>query len=127
MKKITPKCRQRPLRVLIAEDSARMRQNLQDIFAGLPGLEIVGEAKDGLETLQAAHSLKPDVLTLDIHMPKMSGLEVLQRIQKGNCKVIVLTALAEDIYRQKCRELRADRFFDKITEFDQFVEFLKTI
>lgn len=104
-----------------------MRQNLRDTFTGLPRLEIVGEAKDGLETLHAAHILKPDVITLDIHMPKMSGIEVLQRIQKDGCKVIVLTALVDEIYREKCRELNADYFFDKITEFDQFVNLLKTM
>ena len=104
-----------------------MRKNLQGIFAVLPRLEVVGEAKDGLETLQAIHVLKPDVLTLDIRMPRLSGIQVLQRIQKGNCKVIMLTALADDAYREKCRELRADRFFDKITELDQFVKFLGTM
>src|SRR5882672_3673855 len=118
---------ERPLRVLIAEDSARMRKSLHEVFSILPRLEIVGEAKDGVEALQAAHALKPDVITLDIHMPRLSGLEVLQRIQKDKCIVIVLSALADEPYRERCRQLKADHFFDKITEFDQFVELMKTL
>lgn len=125
--KTTKNRRHRRRRVLIVEDSSKMRKNLNDIFSIFPQLEVVGLAKDGLEALQAAHDLKPDVITLDIHMPKLNGLEVLRRIKRKDCVVIMLTALTDEFYRTKCRELKANHFFDKITEFDRFLELLKTV
>jgi DNA-binding NarL/FixJ family response regulator len=123
----TERVGQRRLRALIAEDSPGMRQNLADLLSGLPQMEVVGTAGDGIEAVESVHSLKPDVMTLDIHMPRRNGLEVLRiiRKEKNHCVVIVLTKLADDFYRQKCRELKADYFFDKVTEFEQFVELLK--
>lgn len=117
----------RPMRVLIVEDSAKMRKNLRDVFSLFPRLKVVGMAKDGFEALEAVHILKPDVITLDIHMPRLNGLEVLSRIPKSKCLVIVLTALVDEFYRKKCRALRTDYFFDKITEFDRFLELVKTL
>lgn len=114
-------------RVLIAEDSASMRQNLVDLLSDLPQMEVVGTARDGVEAIESVHLLKPDVLILDIHMPRQNGLEVLRTIrkEKNHCTVIVLTKLADEFYREKCRELKADYFFDKLSGFDQFVELLK--
>ena len=115
------------LRVLIVENSAVLRASLRDIFSTLPGMEVVGEAKDGVEALEAIRELRPDVITLDIQMPRMSGVEVLRRIPKDSCQVIMLTAQADDIYLEKCRELNAHHFFDKITEFELFVDLVKVM
>jgi DNA-binding NarL/FixJ family response regulator len=117
------------LRVLIAEDSPRMRKSLSDACACLPHLEVVGEVADGFDTIEAVRDLKPDVLTLDIHMPRINGLDVLRIMQREKCEcvVIVLTALVDDFYREKCQELKADYFFDKITELDRFLETIKAI
>ena len=115
------------LRVLIVENSAVMRASLVDIFSALPGMEVVGEAKDGVEALEAIRELRPDVITLDIQMPRMSGVEVLRRIPKDSCQVIMLTAQADNLYLEKCRELNAHHFFDKITEFELFVDLVKVM
>lgn len=110
------------LRVLIVENSAVLRASLQDVFSTLPGMEVVGEARDGVEALEAIRDLHPDVVTLDIQMPRMGGMEVLRRIPKDSCQVIMLTAQSDELYLEKCRELNAHHFFDKITEFERFVE-----
>jgi DNA-binding NarL/FixJ family response regulator len=117
------------LSVLVADDSAGMRQNLMDLLSGLPDFYAVKTARDGAEAMESVRLFKPDVLILDIHMPARSGLEVLQSIRKTKrvCTVIILTSLADDFYRKKCQELEADYFFDKLTEFDQFVTTLKTL
>lgn len=106
-----------------------MRQNLVDLFSELPQMEVVGTARDGEEAIESVQLLKPDVLILDIHMPLRNGLDVLRAIRKGksHCTVIVLTKLADDFYREKCRKLKADYFFDKLNGFDQFVDLLKTM
>src|SRR5438034_1201514 len=102
--KMTEARRERRRRVLIVEDSAKMRKSLNDVFSIFPQFEVVGEAKDGLEALQAAHVLRPDVITLDIRMPQLSGLEVLRRINRDSCVVIMLTASSDESYKERCRE-----------------------
>jgi DNA-binding NarL/FixJ family response regulator len=104
-----------------------MRQCLREAFAENPTMEVVGEAKDGAEALEVFQDLQPDVLTLDIQMPKMRGLEVLKRLSGTDCRVILLTSYADDMYREKCLELNVLGFYDKITEFHDFLEFVKSM
>ncbi len=62
------------VRVLIVEDSAFMRKVLHDIIAADPTMEVAGQAKDGREGVSLAESLQPDVITMDINMPRLDGL-----------------------------------------------------
>lgn len=71
---------QQKTRVLIVDDSALMRELIQDLLHDQPGIEVVGTAADGMEAIRQAQRLRPDVVTLDVHMPKMDGLETLQRL-----------------------------------------------
>ena len=82
-----------PIRVLLADDHAVLRDSLRAFLGMYPDIEVVGEASDGVETLAQAQSLKLDVLLLDMAMPNLGGLEVLRRITKEQpeCKVLVLT------------------------------------
>jgi DNA-binding NarL/FixJ family response regulator len=114
-------------RVLIVENSPVMRKIIQDVFETLPRMEVVGQAGDGVEALDAIQRLQPDLLVMDIQMPRMSGLEVLKRLPKEHCQVIMLSAHADPFYVQKCRELSADHFFDKLTDFHGFVELVSTL
>jgi DNA-binding NarL/FixJ family response regulator len=115
------------LRVLVADDSRMVRQMLFRLLAALPQFEIVGQANDGRRALKAIHQLNPDVVILDIRMPKFNGLEVLESLQKQalSCKVIVFSQLGEEPYRKRCLQLGARGFFDKVAEFDQFHQALK--
>ncbi|ODU53796.1 MAG: hypothetical protein ABT04_04045 [Granulicella sp. SCN 62-9] len=80
------------LRVLAADDSVVMRGIMRRLFAmqdegqlsGLPAMELCGVAQDGVECLEAAARLKPDVLVLDLEMPRLNGLEVLDRLRDEN-------------------------------------------
>jgi DNA-binding NarL/FixJ family response regulator len=115
-------------RVLIADDSDAVRNALSSLIARLPGVEIVGLAHTGTEALELVRTLMPDVVTLDIRMPGMNGMRVLEALRSDPVKptVIVLTGLAEDEYRQKCLQLGAQYFFNKATEFEKVVEILAT-
>ena len=115
----------RKLRVLIADDSPAMRNYLRDVFSLKPEMEVVGEAVDGEEALEVFRKLKPDVLTLDIQMPKMRGMDVLRKISGNTCRVILLTSYVDEMYRKRCMELNVLGFYDKITEFHDFIEFVK--
>jgi two-component system, chemotaxis family, protein-glutamate methylesterase/glutaminase len=77
------------IRVLIVDDSTFVRQALTRMLASDPGIEVVGSASDGHEGYEKACALRPDVITLDIKMPKMDGLEALRRIMK-DCPAPVL-------------------------------------
>lgn len=111
----------------MVDDSEAVRQVLRRLFAGLPQFRIIGEAEDGGAALEAITRWPPDLVILDIHMPRMSGLEVLQALQRQPlpCKIIVLSQHDEESYRHKCMELGAFDFFDKVTGFDRFHRLLK--
>jgi YesN/AraC family two-component response regulator len=100
---------------------------LNRLLAGLKGLELVAEAKDGCQALEAITRFQPDVVILDIRMPKMSGLEVLKALQSqgATCRVIIFSHLGDEVYRKKCDELGAHAFFDKVADFDDFQQALK--
>jgi two-component system chemotaxis response regulator CheB len=79
-------------RVLIVDDSAFMRKVLEEIIRTDPKMEVVGQAKDGREAITLAASLQPDVLTMDINMPRMDGLEATQNIMTQNPRPIVIVS-----------------------------------
>ena len=79
-------------RVLIVDDSAFMRRVLEEIIRTDPKLEVVGQAKDGREAVSMAQSLQPDVLTMDINMPRMDGLEATQHIMTQNPRPILIVS-----------------------------------
>jgi DNA-binding NarL/FixJ family response regulator len=88
---------QPPIRILIADDHPLIRDGLRRLFDLQPGLSVVGEAADGAEALQKLKALRPDILLLDVAMPRMDGLDVLRTLAGGTTQVrtILLTASIE--------------------------------
>src|SRR5438552_3331538 len=80
------------VRVLIVDDSAFMRKVLETIFNADDQLQVAGHAKDGREAVAMAESLKPDVITMDINMPHMDGLQATAQIMTTNPKPIVVVS-----------------------------------
>ncbi len=79
-------------RVLVVDDSTFMRKVLETIFNADEQLQVVGQAKDGREAVALAESLKPDVITMDINMPHMDGLQATAQIMTTNPKPIVIVS-----------------------------------
>jgi two-component system chemotaxis response regulator CheB len=80
------------VRVLIVDDSAFMRKVLETIFNTDPQLQVAGHAKDGREAIALAESLRPDVITMDINMPHMDGLQATAQIMTTNPRPIVIVS-----------------------------------
>lgn len=87
-----------PIRILVADDHPIVRDGLVAILSAQSSFEVVGEASDGVETLRQVVERKPDVVLLDLEMPRMDGVEVLQRLRQSgsSARVIVFTAFDTD-------------------------------
>ena len=86
------------IRILITDDHAVVREGLRTFISTESGMEVVGEAKDGVEAVQMACDLNPDVILMDMAMPRMGGLEAIQKI-KDQCpdsRILVLTSFSDD-------------------------------
>ena len=84
-------------KILIVDDSATQRQVLREMLAQDPDFQVVGEAADGLEALELCHRLQPDLVTMDIQMPRMNGYEAIRRIMSETPRpVVVLTSSFSD-------------------------------
>jgi two-component system chemotaxis response regulator CheB len=88
----------KPIRVLVVDDTIVYRKIVSDIVAELPNVEVVGTANNGKIAMSKITSLKPDILTLDIEMPEMNGLEVLERMKTEfpDVGAIVLSTLTRE-------------------------------
>ncbi len=91
--------RSQPIRILLADDHPIFRDGLRRLLEAEPDLKVIGEACDGAEAVKMARQLKPDVMLLDLAMPRMPGLEALREMSSGpvasSVRVILLTAAAE--------------------------------
>ena len=87
-----------PIRVLITDDHAIVRKGLTVLLGTEKDIKVVGEAQDGLEAVEKAGSLKPDVVLMDLVMPRMDGIEATRKITEAHPKVrvLVLTSFAAD-------------------------------
>src|SRR4051794_13712744 len=88
----------RPIPVLLADDHGVVREGLRTYLALQDGLEVVGEAADGEEAVREAERLRPDVVLMDLVMPKLDGVGAMRelRARLPEARVIVLTSFADD-------------------------------
>lgn len=107
------------MRVVVADDSALFRRLITTVLASLPEVEVVGQAANGKQALQRVHELTPDLLTLDMEMPELNGLEVLDALQKSgeNVAVLIISAFTHQGGRLTIQALQKGAF-DFITKPD---------
>ena len=86
------------IRVLVVDDQELVREGLALILAAQPDIEVVGEAADGVDAVNLARSLKPDVVLMDVRMPQLDGIDAARRIlaAQPSCHILVLTTFDVD-------------------------------
>ena len=106
------------IKILIADDHLMVREGLKQLLELDGDIKVISEASDGLECLDLLNHIRPDVVLLDINMPKMNGLEVLQEIrkQKMNIKVLVLTIHNEVEYLLRAVDIGINGYILKDSE-----------
>lgn len=105
-------------KIIIADDHSMVREGLKQLLELEGDVEVVGEANDGIECLMLLEKIVPQVLLLDINMPKMDGLELLEKIKEKNIdvKVIILTVHNEIEYLLKAVNIGIDGYMLKDSE-----------
>jgi len=83
----------KPFTIVIAEDHTILREGLKALLSSQPDLKVVGEAGDGLEAIRCVQNHSPDMILLDLSMPRMTGLDAIKEIKRvtRQTKIIVLT------------------------------------
>lgn len=103
------------IRVLIADDHRLVRQGIQLLLERAQDIEIVGEAKDGYEAVELTARLLPDVVLMDVDMPRLNGFQATRIIRSSNlpAQVIMLTMLPEEQVPEQARECGARGYLQK--------------
>lgn len=118
-------------KIVIADDNKEFSEILTRFISSYEDFQVVGVAKDGLEALEIVDREKPDVLILDIIMPHLDGLEVLERLNSSgssiNTKVIILSAVGQDKITQRAIEIGAHYYVVKPFDFQVFMKRLRQI
>ena len=116
-------------RVLIVDDAEDLRQLLRMVMSRSSVLDVVGEAVDGLDGVEQAQALQPDVVILDLAMPRMDGLQALPLIREAApaAKVVVLSGFADSTMSDQARQAGADHYVVKGRPLAQLVVLLESL
>jgi DNA-binding NarL/FixJ family response regulator len=102
----------KPFTIVIAEDHTILREGLKSLLSSQPDLKIVGEAGDGLEAIRCVQNHSPDMILLDLSMPRMTGLDAIKEIKRANedTRIIVLTVHSTEEYILATLQAGADGY-----------------
>lgn len=116
------------IKVLIADDTQFMRANLK-IILERNNMEVIGEAENGIKVVKMYEELKPDVVTMDITMPGMDGIEAVRQIRKDdpNAKIVMVTALGQEMFVREAVMAGAKNFIVKPFKEEKIVEILTKV
>jgi two-component system, NarL family, response regulator NreC len=117
------------IKIILADDHAIVRHGLSRAFQQEAGMEVVGQAKDGLSVLQLVAELSPDVVVMDISMPDLNGIEATRRITADHpkVKVIGLSMHSSNKYVREMFRAGACGYLLKDCSFDELTEAIRTV
>ena len=117
------------LRIMLVDDSPLFRKGLSDLLAPCPDMEVVAEAGDGLEAVEKARELQPDLILMDIYMPKFSGLEATRLIKEEmpSVRIVMLTVSEDEQHLFETVKAGAEGFVLKNVEPDTLIQMIRGI
>lgn len=118
-----------PIRLLLVDDQPLLRTGFRMILEAEPDLRVVGEAGDGIEALERSAELKPDVVLMDIRMPRMDGVEATRRLLAADdhARVLILTTFDIDEYVVNALRAGASGFLSKDVPAEDLVAAIRTV
>ncbi len=116
-------------RIVIADDHTILRDGLKSLLNSVGGFEVVGEAADGLEAIQSSEKEHPDLLLIDLSMPKMTGMDAIREIKKRtpDTKVIVLTVHDNEEFIGECLKAGAQGYILKDASQKELLGGIQTV
>ena len=116
-------------KIVIAEDHTILREGLRALLSSSPGLEIVGEAEDGLGAIQCTGSVKPDLVLMDLSMPRMNGMDAIREIKKlcPGTKILALTVHKAEEYVLASLQAGADAYVLKDATHSELMVAIKSV
>lgn len=117
------------IKILIADDHSMVREGLKQLIELEDDIEVIAQAGDGQEAIDKIHEFKPDVVLLDINMPIMNGLEVLEKLKETNeeVNVLILTIHNEIEYLYRAVEIGVNGYVLKDSESDVLIKAIRSI
>lgn len=111
-----------PLRVLLVDDEPQPRQALKALLATYPEVEVVGEAADGVQAVEMTAACHPDVVIMDVFMPRMDGIEATRHIKRLPFEVGVLLITLYGAMEDTAKAAGADAFLLKVDSGDEIMD-----
>lgn len=117
------------IQVVLADDHVFVRDGIKSLLENEANITVIGEATDGLEALTAIDELKPDLLILDIRMPNLTGIEVVEKLRgkNNNVKIIMLSMHESEEYVLKSIQAGADGYLLKGSSKEEFLKAVHTV
>ena len=117
------------LSIVLADDHTILREGLRALLTADPGFEVVGEARDGREAVRCVEKLGPELILMDLSMPRMSGMEAIREIKKRypETKIIALTVHKTEEYLLNTLQAGADGFVLKDATHDELIMAIKNV
>ena len=116
-------------RIVIAEDHTILREGLRALLASDPEFDVVGEAEDGLDAIKSVKSLTPDVVIMDLSMPRMNGVAAIKEIKRvtPTTKIVVLTVHKNEEYILAAFQAGSDGYVLKYAGHEELVSAIRTV
>ena len=118
----------RSLRILIADDHPTILQMVKQILTAEPGFEVIGEARDGQDAVTLAEALKPDVIVINVTMPKMSGFDAARLIRSRvpDSAIVILSAHKDQQFVAEARKVGANGYVEKSNADKQLIHAIES-
>lgn len=120
--------KKKKIRVLIADDQTLFREGIRDVLSNEKWLEVVGEAPDGMEAVSMAKKLKPDVVLMDIRLPKLDGIAATRKIREysSEINVLVLSSFEDEAHVLEAIQAGANGYLSKMLPAAELLNAIKT-